>query len=105
MKTIDFEEITLRFKSSSRGGGIEIDLSSIAKKYQRQKMTAYQNYLGGGLLGSIQNDCTIKDWRENANLCRIASQLSKYYFDMTNDEEDEFNNDFENLQLRSESAY
>ena len=108
MKTnqIDFEEITLRLKASERGGGIEIDLSTIAKKYEGQKMTAYQNYLGGGMLGAIQNDCTIRDWRENSRLVAIADQLARYFHSLTNHEDDEWEaTDFEENQLRPKSAY
>ena len=37
--------VILREKYSSRGGGVEIDLSNLG--YHDEKMTAYQNYLGG----------------------------------------------------------
>jgi len=47
-KKITFEEITLRLEISSRGGGIEIDLTR--KGFPNQKMSAYQNYLGGGIV-------------------------------------------------------
>ena len=45
-------ENTLRCEVSYRGGGIEIDASAYLK-IDGAKMTAYQNYLGGGMLGSI----------------------------------------------------
>ena len=51
----------LREQLSSQGGGVEIDLTYFG--YEGEKMTAYQNYLGGGMLGRIENDCTIEDWR------------------------------------------
>jgi len=58
MKDVNFEEITLRMDVSRRGGGgIEIDFSSLG--YPGEKMTAYQNYLGGGMLGSIGSSNTI----------------------------------------------
>lgn len=46
----------LREQISSRGGGIEIDISPLG--FHGEKMTAYQNYLGGGMLGAVQSDCT-----------------------------------------------
>jgi len=105
-KNIDFEEITIRSQISHRGGGIEIDLSTIAKTYDGQKMTAYQNYLGGGMLGSIQNDCTIKNWRENKRLLEIADGLSRYFHELTNHEDDEWEAaTFEENQRRPSSAY
>ena len=45
-KQINFEEITLRLEVSSRGGGVEIDLSTLG--FKNERMAAYQNYLGGG---------------------------------------------------------
>lgn len=44
----------LRVKVTERGGGIEIDLGP--EGYDNHRMTAYQNYLGGGILGSIQEE-------------------------------------------------
>ena len=58
MKQINFEPITLRLQVSSRGGGIEIDLSSLG--FKGEKMAAYQNYLGGGLLGAVCVNDTIR---------------------------------------------
>lgn len=54
MKKIDFEQVTLRKEISSRGGGIEVSLDTLGFKGVR--MTAYQNYLGGGMLGRVCND-------------------------------------------------
>ena len=105
-KNINFEEITIRQQISHRGGGIEIDLSSIAKSYDGQKMTAYQNYLGGGMLGAIANDCTIKEWKNNQRLLEIADGLSRYFHDLTNHDEDEWESaTFEQNQNRPLSAY
>jgi hypothetical protein len=105
-KNINFEEITIRQQISHRGGGIEIDLSPIAKAYDGQKMTAYQNYLGGGMLGAIANDCTIKEWRNNQRLLEIADGLARYFHDLTNHDEDEYESaTFEQNQNRPLSAY
>jgi len=89
MKKIDFEQITLRIEASSRGGGIEISLDTLGFKGVR--MTAYQNYLGGGMLGRVCNSCTIRDWdtsdhKQAVKLRKIAEQLRKYYFNLTNPE-------------------
>ena len=72
MKT-KMKDLVIREKYSSRGGGIEIDLTSYG--YENEKMTAYQNYLGGGMLGGVANDCTIKDWRQNMELIDKAFEL------------------------------
>jgi hypothetical protein len=86
MNAINFEEITLREEISHRGGGIEISLDSFG--YEGEKMTAYQNYLGGGMLGRVTNDCTIVNWYKDEELSEIAEQLRKYFFELTNPPED-----------------
>ena len=101
---IDFEPITLRLQASHRGGGIEIDLSSLG--YPGEKMTAYQNYLGGGMLGSINNDSTIREFRDDPKLVEIADQLARYFHNITNHEDDEWESaSFEENQKRPSSAY
>ncbi len=91
--------IILREKYSSRGGGIEIDLSNLG--YPDEKMTAYQNYLGGGMAGGIGTDCTIEDWKGHHKLTKIAEELIKLFaYNMGYQEESI--KDFNNLPL---SAY
>ena len=46
---------------SHRGGGVELDLTAFG--YEDEFLSAYQNYLGGGMLGSVGNSCTVEDWR------------------------------------------
>lgn len=93
-----FEKATLRKRITSRGGGIEISLDSFG--FKGEAMTAYQNYLGGGMLGKIGNDCTIKDWRSNEKLTKLAEKLAKYYHKISGQE-----TDFEQLQKFPVSAY
>lgn len=87
-----------REQYSHRGGGCELDLTEYG--YEGEKLSAYQNYLGGGMLGGIANDCTIADWQNNSTLVKLASELKKYY--ASNSYHDEYNQDFEG---RSISAY
>ena len=56
-----FEDKIIREKITSRGGGVEIDLQEFGHNGQ---MTAYQNYLGGGMLGGIASDCNIDNWKK-----------------------------------------
>lgn len=70
------ENIT-REKYSCRGGGCELDLTAYG--YDGEYMSAYQNYLGGGMLGSVGNSCTVEDWRSDKKLVRIAEKLRNYY--------------------------
>ncbi len=72
------ENIT-REKFSERGGGCELDLTEFG--YEDELMSAYQNYLGGGIRGSVANSCTIEDWQMDDKLVRIADELREYYED------------------------
>jgi hypothetical protein len=47
--------------------------------YEDEFLSAYQNYLGGGMLGSVGNSCTVEDWRMDEKLVRLAEKLSEYY--------------------------
>ena len=70
------ENIT-REDISPRGGGVELDLTNFG--YEDEFLSAYQNYLGGGMLGSVGNSCTVEDWRMDEKLVRLAERLSEYY--------------------------
>ena len=67
----------VRERIGPRGGGVEIDLKPFGYD---GLMTAYNNYLGGGITGAIMNSCNITDWKENEDLEKIAEELRKYYF-------------------------
>jgi len=56
----------LREQLTSRGGGIEIDLTPLG--FSGHKMSAYQNYLGGGMLGKIVSNDTIRTQCTNVAL-------------------------------------
>lgn len=100
----NFEEITLRQQLSHRGGGMEISLDTLG--YEGEKMTAYQNYLGGGMLGRICNDCTIKNWQDDQKLVEIGTELKKYMHSLTNHADDEWENQsFEQNQNMPRSGY
>ena len=102
----------MRQELSSRGGGIEIDLTTLG--FKGQKMSAYQNYLGGGLLGSIQSSDTIRretlrdtvSDAKNKKLDAIADKLKRYMHNLTNHIDDEWESaSFEENQKRGVSAY
>lgn len=110
MKTINFEDITLRCEISHRGGGIEIDLTELG--FEGERMAAYQNYLGGGMLGRV---CASDTVRANSpfveeSVCKeldaIAEQLKRHYHSLTNPEEDAWESvSYEQNQSLSASAY
>jgi hypothetical protein len=100
------EKSTLRCEYGCRGGGIEISLDFVGQKYVGHRMTAYQNYLGGGILGRVCNDCTFPDWDDNKTLLRISESLKKYFHKLTNPGEDYFESiSFEKNQQLPISAY
>lgn len=91
----------IRAQITSRGGGIEIDLSP---RFDG-KMTAYQNYLGGGLMGRVCNSCNIPNWRDNDELVGIAKDLAKYFYELTNPDDDLVSMSFEENQRMPVSSY
>ena len=56
---MSIEENITREDFSRRGGGVELDLTAFG--YEDEFLSAYQNYLGGGMLGGIGNSCTVED--------------------------------------------
>jgi hypothetical protein len=98
------ESAVIRQELSHRGGGIEITLTTFG--FEGEKMTAYQNYLGGGMLGKICNDCTIIEWQCDDDLMMIADELSKYMHELTNHDDEWESESYEANQLRKAvSAY
>lgn len=97
------EKAVMRIEVSMRGGGVEIDLTPFG--FGGHRMTAYQNYLGGGMLGSISNDCTITDWYDDDDLSEIAQELCRYYHDQSNPDDEWSGMSFEQRQNMPKSAY
>lgn len=99
----------LRSKVTSRGGGVEIDLTPFG--FEGEKMAAYQNYLGGGMLGSIQVNDTITSFNSFVDddtvkeLEKIGSDLMRYYHSLTNPDDEWSGGDFDEIQNRPSSAY
>ena len=109
-KQIPFDEVTLREQISSRGGGLEIDLTRFG--FKGEKMAVYQNYLGGGLLGKIEENNTIQAYnkpcteKQAAKLAKIAERLKKHFHELTNPADSEWENrNYEENQNMPTSAY
>lgn len=49
--------------------------------YEDEYLSAYQNYLGGGMRGAVASSCTIEDWEIDEKLVRLADELREYYED------------------------
>ena len=108
MKNYNIEENIIRLDASSRGGGIEIDVSELFG--EGCKMSAYQNYLGGGLLGAVQSDINFTpSEKQRADVLELAERLKRYFHDITNEEASEYDewNDmsYEKNQSMPTTAY
>jgi hypothetical protein len=69
-------------------------------------MTAYQNYLGGGMLGRVASDCNIDNWKDNDELVEIAYELRQYFHSVTNPDDSDWDSvSFEQNQKLPTSAY
>ena len=104
------EAAIIRQQVSHRGGGVEISLDSFG--FEGEKMSAYQNYLGGGMLGRILTNDTIRRETKIVELSiakeldKIAEALEKYFHSLTNHEDDEWEAaTFEENQKRPTSGY
>jgi len=81
------EANTLRLEASHRGGGIEIDASEYLF-LPGAKLTAYQNYLGGGMTGAVQSDRNFSitsNKRREARTAKLQEALKRYYYNVTNE--------------------
>ncbi len=74
---MSIEQNITREDFSHRGGGVELDLTAFG--YEDEFLGAYQNYLGGGMLTSVGNSCTVEDWWMDEKLVRLAERLAEYY--------------------------
>ena len=87
-KFIDDNKIS--FDASRRGGNIKIDVSELFPDQEEEAvMDAYQNYLGGGLAGSVVGasmfdpDELSKD--DRIIFDELKEEIKKYFFYYTNE--------------------
>ena len=99
---------TIRCEASYRGGGIELGLDDLLKT-EGYKMTAYQNYLGGGMLGKICNSYNFNidklSKTKQTKVNKISLELNKYYHSLTNHDDEWENQSFVQNQNMPVSAY
>src|SRR5688572_10364722 len=100
---------TLRCEASLRGGGIEIDCTELFPYIENAGMTAYQNYLGGGILAAIQSDNNFEGVlkkKARRKFEQLREALKRYFHNLTNHESDEGEEEtYEQNQLKPRSAY
>lgn len=108
------ENNTLRLEASRRGGGIEIDATEyLGAKYPLQ-MTAYQNYLGGGMTGSVLGsiEVQLRDYPKTiqTKALKLNEALKRYYYNISNEmvggyDEWATSESYEAQQARPSEAY
>ncbi len=105
IKNFDIEKNTLRLEASYRGGGIEIDVSNLFG--EDCKMSAYQNYLGGGLLGAVQSDINfIPSEEQKADVLELSEKLKRYFHEITRHDYDDWEDmEYEQNQNMETSAF
>jgi len=106
---MEFENIVLRQEISSRGGGVEIDLTSLG--FEGEKMSTYQNYLGGGMLGCVRVNDTVRannsivEENDTKKLDQIGEELKRYFFNLTNPDSEWESQSYEQNQKMPVSGY
>ncbi len=107
---------TIRLEASHRGGGIEIDATDYLGYNGRYplRMTAYQNYLGGGMLGAVDSSIQghLRDYPAavQTKALVLSEALKRYYYNITNEIVEDYDEwaasaSFEAQQARPVSAY
>lgn len=108
------ENNTIRLEASHRGGGIEIDATEYLGDRYPLKMTAYQNYLGGGMTGSVLGSVEghLRDYPKTvqAKAMKLNDALKYYFYCITNEIVADWDKwavsaSFEAQQARMGSAY
>ena len=100
---------TLRCEAGYRGGGIEVDCTDFFPYIEDAGMTAYQNYLGGGILAAIQSDNNFEGVlkkKDRRKFEQLREALKRYFHNLTNHEGNEWEEEtYEQNQLKPRSAY
>lgn len=101
------EDNMLRLDASGRGGGIEVDASGYVG-IEGACMTAYQNYLGGGMLGAVASsrNFTVDSDDSSKRASELEDALKRYFHELTSHDDDEWeSSDYDTNQARQGSAY
>lgn len=109
-----FEENAIRCEVSHRGGGIEIDATKYLGEKYPLRMTAYQNYLGGGMTGAVAGSIEgrLRDYPKSIQdkALKLNEALKHYFYCLSNEEVANWDEwavspNFEAQQSRPVSAY
>lgn len=123
MKKIDYREFIesnlIDCDISYRGGSVKIDVSDLFYTGDEPAiMGAYQNYLGGGIAGSIQVGMKFNpknlDEKDQKVFFELSSELKKWFYNQNNGGGDDYMQEevtgsdaggFERLQKMPVSGY
>lgn len=114
MKTIDYQEYienhTISCDASGRGGTLKVDVSELFPDIEDAVMGAYQNYLGGGMLGAIVGASMFTpdqlNKKDQGVFFELKEEIKKYFHFITNHTGDEWEDfTYEQNQSRPVSAY
>jgi len=93
-KEFDLEDNTTECDISYRGGTLKIDVSDIFPNVDEPIMGAYQNYLGGGMAGSIVGaamfDPSELSKPEQKAFEVLKDRIKRYFYDLNNGGGDEY---------------
>ncbi len=81
---------TLDCDFSRRGGTLKVDVSELFPNVEDAVMGAYQNYLGGGMLGAVvgasQFDPNELSKKDQTIFFELKEAIKQYFFHVTNEE-------------------
>lgn len=97
--------------ASHRGGSIKVDVSSLFNGIEDGEeaiMGAYQNYLGGGMRGAIVGASMFNpdalDKVERAMFDALKEKIKKYFYQITNDEELDMNDEWNTMAYEKQQS-
>lgn len=97
--SFNIEDNIVSCDASYRGGCLKVDVSSIFTTTGEQMiMGAYQNYLGGGLRGSIQGGSMFRPIKsEEKRFEQMKEKIKRYFHNITNSEEESMNDEWNTM--------
>jgi len=100
------EDNTIKCDISHRGGSLKVDLTglfsqksleAIEKANEQVHAGAYQNYLGGGIAGSIQSgrsfDINLLTKSDYKKYVEFSDAVTRYFYDINNGGGDDYMQD------------
>jgi len=90
----DIEAHIIKCNVSYRGGTLKIDVSELFPNVEEAVMGSYQNYLGGGIAGSIVGGAMFEpselSEKEQKIFHALKERIKKYFYDLNAGGGDEY---------------